>query len=145
MYVYFEYIWVCLSSITKWKSVLLHYFLSFFCRCINCLYLYLWPCLYSIELSFNVPHIPCQMWFERINELWTNFGFIIYWRVHLKHSLFKESKKDSNYEYKMLHRNQLDHWLVNDPSYALNIDDLLPIVRWEIYDTKKSIPYVWYM
>ena len=24
---------------------------------------------YSIVLSFNVPHIPCQMWFERINEL----------------------------------------------------------------------------
>ena len=50
------------------------YFLSFFCMCINCVYLYLWPCLYSIVLSFNVPHIPCQMWFERINELWTLIG-----------------------------------------------------------------------
>ena len=37
--------------------------------CIYCVYLYLWPCIYSIVLSFDVPHILCQMWFERINEL----------------------------------------------------------------------------
>ena len=47
------------------KSVLLNknetvfcyiYFLSFFRVCINCVYLYPWPCFYSIVLSFNVPH-----------------------------------------------------------------------------------------
>ena len=72
MYVYFENIWVCLSSITKWNSILLYVFPFFFCMCINCVYLYLWPCLYSIVLSLKVPHILCQMWFERINEKWIN-------------------------------------------------------------------------
>ena len=33
-------------------------------------------CLYSIELSLNVPHIPCQMWFERINELELELDFV---------------------------------------------------------------------
>ena len=110
MYVYFENLWVCLSSITKWNSIFFYmFFLSFFCMCINCVYLYFWLCLYSIVLSFNVPHIPFQMWFERINlcngeltdplcdnvmdlEIWPKSdGFVLFFNMVVTNACFRSS------------------------------------------------------